>query len=69
MLREYWRGSGAGRDVVMMWTVRDFTYLDDRVNAGGGCEADVFARARCKWVRFMECGEWKISSKVDRGCL
>ena len=27
-------------------TVRDFCYLGDRVNAGGGCEAAVTARAR-----------------------
>ena len=36
-------------------TVRDFCYLGDRVNAGGGCEAAV--RARIGWVKFRECGE------------
>ena len=28
-------------------TVREFTYLVDRVSAGGGCEAVVTARTRC----------------------
>ena len=37
--------------------VRGFTYLGDRVSAGGGCEAAVTARARCGWVEFRECGE------------
>ena len=36
-------------------TVREFTYLGDRVS--GGCEAAVTARTRCGWVRFRECGE------------
>ena len=31
-------------------TVREFTYLGDRVSADGGCEADVTARTRCGWV-------------------
>ena len=38
-------------------TVMEFTYLGDRVSAGGGCEAAVTARKRCGWVKFMECGE------------
>ena len=38
-------------------TVREFTYLGDRVSAGGGCEAAVTARMRCGWVKFRECGE------------
>ena len=33
-------------------TVRGFCYLGDRVNAGGGCEAAVTARARIGWVKF-----------------
>ena len=32
-------------------TVRGFCYLGDRVNAGGGCEAAVTARARISWVK------------------
>ena len=31
-------------------TVREFTYLGDRVSAGGGCEKD---RTRCWWVKYM----------------
>ena len=38
-------------------TVREFTYLGDRVNAGGECEAAVTARTRCGWVEHRECGE------------
>ena len=37
--------------------VRGFCYLGDRVNASGGCEAAVTARARIGWVKFRECGE------------
>ena len=40
-----------------MKTVREFTYLGDRVSAGGGCEAVVTARTRCGWVMFRECSE------------
>ena len=38
-------------------TVKEFTYLDDRVSASGGCEAAETARTRCGWVKFRECGE------------
>ena len=38
-------------------TVRGFSYLWERVNASGGCEAAVTARARIGWVKFKECGE------------
>ena len=38
-------------------SVRGFCYLGDRVNASGGCEAVVTARARIGWVKFKECGE------------
>ena len=34
--------------------VREFTYLVDRVSAGGGCEAAVTARRRCGWDTFRE---------------
>ena len=40
-----------------METVREFTYLGDRVSAGGGCETAVTARMRCRWVKFRECSE------------
>ena len=32
--------------------VRGFCNLGDRVNASGGCEAAVRARARIGWVKF-----------------
>ena len=38
-------------------TVGEFTYLGDKVSAGGGCEAVVTARARCGWVNLRECGD------------
>ena len=41
----------------MMWVQLEFTYLGDRVSAGGGCEAVVTARRRCGWVMFRECCE------------
>ena len=37
-----------------METVGEFPYLDDRVSAGGGCEAVVTARTRC----WLVCGMW-----------
>ena len=41
----------------MVETILEFTYLGDRVSAGGCCEAVVSARTRCGWVKFMECCE------------
>ncbi|XP_006813953.1 uncharacterized protein LOC102807557, partial [Saccoglossus kowalevskii] len=38
-------------------TVKEFTYLGDKVSVGGGCEVAVTARARFAWVKFRECGE------------
>ena len=38
-------------------TVREITYLGNRVSAGGGCEAAVTVRTRCGWIKFRECGE------------
>ena len=38
-------------------TVREFTYLGDRVSVGGGCEAAVTARTRCRLAMFRECGK------------
>ena len=40
-----------------METVREFTYLGDRVSAIGGCEAAVMARTRCGWIKFRVCGK------------
>ena len=33
-----------------METVREFTYLGDRVSSGGGCEATVTAKTRYGWL-------------------
>ena len=38
-------------------TVSEFTYLGDRVSFGGGCDAAVTARTRCRLVKLRECGE------------
>ena len=38
-------------------TVSVFTYLGDRVSAGGGYEATVTARTICGWIVFRECDE------------
>ena len=38
-------------------TVSEFTYLGNRVSAGGGCGVSVAARTRCGWVKFRECSE------------
>ena len=45
--------------------VRGFCYLGDEVNAGGGCEAAVTARARISWVNFRECGELLNSKRFS----
>ena len=58
-------------------TVREFTYLGDRVNAGGGCEAAVTAITRCWWVKLSECDElphgWrfplKLKGAVYKSCV
>ena len=44
-------------------TVRPFTYLGDRVSAGGGCEAAVTARTRCWCIKLKECGELQCGRK------
>ena len=40
-----------------METVREFTYLGDRVSDGGGCEAAVSTRTRYGRAKSRECGE------------
>ena len=58
-------------------TVRGFCYLGDRVNASGGYEAAVTARARIGWVKFRECGELlnskrfslKVKGMVHQSCV
>ena len=37
-------------------TVRELTYLGDRADAGGGCEAAVTVITRCGWAKLRECG-------------
>ena len=58
-------------------TVNGFCYLGDRLNASGGCEAAVTARARLGWVKFRECGELlhgkrfslKIKGRIYGSCV
>ena len=58
-------------------TVRGFCYLGDRVNASGGCEAAMIAKARTGWVKFKECRELlnskrfslKMKGMVYRNCV
>ena len=38
-------------------TVSLFTYLGDRVSAGGGYEAVVTVRTRCGWAKHRQYGE------------
>ena len=44
-------------------TVKEFTYLDDRESAGGGCEAVVTAGTRYGWAKYLECGELLYGKK------
>ena len=39
-----------------METVNGLWYLEDRLNASGGCEAAVTARVRIGWIQFRKCG-------------
>ena len=58
-------------------TVKGFCYLGDRLNASGGCEAAVTARARIGWLKFRECGEvlygkrfsLRLKGKVYQSCV
>ena len=58
-------------------TVNGFCYLEDGLNASGGCEAAVAARVRVGWARFRECGTLllrnrlllKTKYKVYRCCI
>ena len=38
-------------------TVQEFTYLGDRVRAGGGCETALTARTRSGLIKLRECSE------------
>ena len=59
MWREYWRGSGAGSNV--MWWSGNCKWIHiswwQGASASARCEAAVTARKRCGWVKFRECGE------------
>ena len=44
-------------------TVKEFTYLGDRANAGGGCEAAVSAKTKYWWAKLRECSELLHGSK------
>ena len=48
MLKRQWSRKTGGGEAE---TIREFTYLGDRVSTGGGCEAAVTARTRCGWVK------------------
>jgi len=58
-------------------TVGAFCYLEDRLNASGGCEATVTARTRIGWMKFREYGEilhgkrysLKLKRKICRSCV
>ena len=58
-------------------TVKGFRYLEDRLNAGGGCKTAATARVRIGWMKFRECGELllgrrfslKIKGVVYRSCV
>ena len=36
-------------------TVTEFSYLGDRINSGGGCEAAITSRTRIGWAKIREC--------------
>ena len=44
-------------------TVNGFCCLGERLNASGGCEAAVTARARIGWIRFRKCGELLLGNR------
>ena len=58
-------------------TVSKFTYLGDRLNATGGCEAVVTARSRIGWMKFRECSKilkggrfsLKMKGKLYKSCV
>ena len=53
-------------------TVRELTYLGDRVSAGGGCVFAVTTRPRCVWLKLRECRKLLYCRrffKAERRCL
>ena len=47
-------------------TVREFTYLGDRVSGGGGCWAGATASTRCWFFNLRECGELLCGKMFSR---
>ena len=53
-------GAGEAQQQVMcdgVETMKGFCYLDNRLNASGGCEDAGTTRTRLGWKKFRECGE------------
>ena len=46
-------------------TVNGFCYLGDRLNATGGCEDVVTAKARIGWIKFREGGESLLGNRFS----
>ena len=42
-----------------------FTYVGDRVSAGGGCEAAMTAKTRCWWLKLSECSELLYGRRIS----
>ena len=63
---EFWRDSEQVEKLCdNVETVREFTYLGDRVSAGGGCKAAVTARTRCELIMFRECSELPLGRRFS----
>ena len=43
----------------------DFSYLGDRINSGGGCEATVTSRTRLGWATYRECQDLLCRKKLS----
>ena len=55
-----------------MESVRELTYLGDKMSIVGGYEAVETVRGSCGWVKVRECGKslcGKFSSKAEMECL
>ena len=58
-------------------TVKGFCYLEDKLNASGGCETAVISRVRIGWMKFRECEELlrgrrfppRMKEMVYRSCV
>ena len=46
-------------------TVREFTYLGDRVSAGENCKVAVASSKGCSWVRLRECGDLLYANRFS----